>query len=578
MSYKVIIIGSGWSGLAAAKTYLQIDPSINLTVLESEDSLGGTWSSSRIFPELLTQQSYNQYVYPDMPYDPSNEPPCPGNYIPSHQVHRYLNQYAERWGIKDKIRFGVTAEKCQRAPDGVKWELHLQRKDKETEMAICDKLIVATGLTSQPNLPEISSENFTPLHFHSRYLGQNYPALRSPGVNTVCVYGGGKSAYDSVAAAINNGKRVHWIIRDRDGGGMPAIYKPDLFGRPTVDKPFTPVNNLLLPDITATGHWSHRFFHSGKNWLGSWFSWWYWGLLSRTLLSVWKYDENENMKKLKPDRCDHSFYWCAPLPFAVPDETIVNHIREGKTIAIHKAEITRLSGRQVHLSDGTTVETDMLVYATGWQTVIPIFSEEDSLALGLPVRIDRLSSLDPDLRYPSTASQRAEELVLQQFPRLADPPIPPRAPTYTQYRLYRTIVPLPMVKADDRSLAFVGYLHGVGTAVITDVVALWAVAWLTGETKVSRKMEEIEWEVDLYNAYIRRRYLISGRHLPHFLYDWFSITKNMLTELKVPLPQKSIFKPWLPADYGGIVQKWISIHLAWSKGEDLRRRPILDIS
>ncbi|PVF97890.1 FAD/NAD(P)-binding domain-containing protein [Serendipita vermifera] len=557
MGCKVIIIGAGWSGLATAKTYLQIDPSIELVILESEETLGGTWCASRIFPELLTQQATDQYVYPDTPYEPSNEPPQPGNYIPSRRVHEYLNKYAEQWGIKDKIRFGVTVERCKRAPDGVKWEVYLKGKDGEGPL-VCDKLIVASGITSLPNLPDIPEDNFTPLTFHSRYLGQHYSVLQSQEVNTVCVYGAGKSGYDAVTAAINHGKRVHWIIRDK--GGMPPFFKPVLLGRPTDDTTFTPANNALLPDITDTTSWVYRFFHSGKNRFGSWLMWWYVGFMTHMVLRGWKYDQNENLKKLKPDVYERSIFWCTQTPYSVPDDKIIDLVREGKVITVHKAEITKLSGKQVHLSTGTVLETDMLVQATGWRTDIPFFSEEESLALGLPVQVNRLSSLDSKLQYPSEASQKATNIVLETFPRLANPPGVRREAIYTQHRLYRFMVPLPLVEANDRSLVFVGRLTGIGLSIINDVLALWAVAWLTNEMKVDKKKEEIEWEVDLYNAYMRSRYLDAGRHPQILTYEWAGIIHIMMKELGVPLPQKSVWRPWLPADYGGMVDKWKAAH------------------
>jgi dimethylaniline monooxygenase (N-oxide forming) len=277
--------------------YLQVDPSIDLTVLESENSLGGTWSASRVYPELNAQQPYGQYETSDMSFEPTDEPPQPGNYIPSKRLHQYFNEYAEKWNIKDKIRFGATVERCQRAPDGVKWEVHLQGQNEGEHLLVCDKLIIATGLYSQPNIPEIPSENFTPLTFHSRYLGQHYAKLQSKDVNTVCVYGGGKSAYDAVAAAVHHGKQVHWIVR----GSAGAFFKPELFGRPTGDTAFTPALGLLNPDVINMDSWGNRVFHSGRNWLGSWFTWWFWGWLSRKTLEGWRYDENENMRKLKPE-------------------------------------------------------------------------------------------------------------------------------------------------------------------------------------------------------------------------------------------------------------------------------------
>jgi dimethylaniline monooxygenase (N-oxide forming) len=280
-----------------------VDPSIDLTILDSEDTLGGTWAASRIFPELLTQQPYGAYEFTDMSYDPTDDPPQPGNYIPSKRVHEYMNKYAETWGVKDKIRFGVMVERCKRAPDGVKWEVHLGGGNEKSPL-VCDKLIIATGLTSQPKVPNIPSENFTPLMFHSRFFGQHYSTLQEDSIKTVCVYGGGKSGYDAVTAAVNHGKQVFWIIREQGGGGVPAFFKPQLFGKPTAENAFTPINDNNRPTILDTTSWSYRLFHSGKSWFGNWFVWWFWDFSTRQLLAPWKYDENENMRKLKPDLLD----------------------------------------------------------------------------------------------------------------------------------------------------------------------------------------------------------------------------------------------------------------------------------
>jgi dimethylaniline monooxygenase (N-oxide forming) len=226
-----------------------------------------------------------------------------------------------------------------------------------------------------------------------------------------------------------------------------------------------------------------------------------------------------------------SIYWFTRNPYSVADETIIDIIREGKRITVHKAAITKLSGKQVHLEDGTTLETDMLIYATGWENHLPIFSEKDSLALGLPVPIAHLPSLDPNVQYPSEATKKATELVLKSFPRLAHPPISPRTPKYTQFRLYQFTAPLPMVEKEDRSLAFVGYLSVNGTAVLFDTMALWAVGWLTGKMKITRSMKDIEWEVDLYNAYMRQRYATGGVHTPLLAYEWFSVSGSLIVPL-----------------------------------------------
>lgn len=69
-SVKVIVIGAGWSGLVAAKTYLQISKSLNrpidLTVLDDSTNPGGVWSSQRLYPGLVANSPNGLYEYSDL--------------------------------------------------------------------------------------------------------------------------------------------------------------------------------------------------------------------------------------------------------------------------------------------------------------------------------------------------------------------------------------------------------------------------------------------------------------------------------------------------------------------------------
>lgn len=49
----MIVIGAGFNGVVATKTYLRIDRSVDILVIDGESSLGGVWSSSRIYPGLV---------------------------------------------------------------------------------------------------------------------------------------------------------------------------------------------------------------------------------------------------------------------------------------------------------------------------------------------------------------------------------------------------------------------------------------------------------------------------------------------------------------------------------------------
>ena len=66
MHHKVIILGAGLHGLAAAKTYLDIDPSVDLLVVDGDSGIGGVWSKSRIYPGLVFEQSTPMVNFTDM--------------------------------------------------------------------------------------------------------------------------------------------------------------------------------------------------------------------------------------------------------------------------------------------------------------------------------------------------------------------------------------------------------------------------------------------------------------------------------------------------------------------------------
>jgi hypothetical protein len=216
-------------------------------------------------------------------------------------------------------------------------------------------------------------------------------------------------------------------------------------------------------------------------------------------------------------------YWCTPPPYPVAHTEVLDRVRRGDGVTIHVADITRLEDKNLHLSDGNTLQTDILIYATGYAYHEPIFSVEDSYSIGLPIPIDRLSSLEPDTEAHTKRAEDMDKLVLERFPRLADHPSKPRPPTYTQQRLYRSILPLSLLEKQERSLAFVGNLNGAGTCVIADVSALWCVAWMTDKLDVKREKEDVEWEVDYLNAFMRKRWGDRGREAPISVFEWGSV-------------------------------------------------------
>ena len=87
-------------------------------------------------------------------------------------------------------------------------------------------------------------------------------------------------------------------------------------------------------------------------------------------------------------------------------------IKEGK-ISVHTTDISKLEGKTVHLENGETLDSDLVICATGWKKD-PSFKwlGLDEAGLGLPYSEKEKAELN----------QKADETVLTMFPSLRDQP------------------------------------------------------------------------------------------------------------------------------------------------------------
>lgn len=275
----------GLYGCIAAKTYLQLrgaydkEPSENfdsevppcftklsaqgdaLLIVDSASCLGGTWATDRLYPNLLSQNSYGLYEFSDLPLA-SVVPPDPedadNQFIAGWKINRYLHVWCEKWDLLKYIRFNWMVSKISRLPTR-EWKVQITTNASSQIVLVCDKLILATGLTSEPFSPDIpradGSADIPRVHakdvgtYCRENLGyQPIPSekepIRSddsgPTLRRVAIQGGAKSSFDFVhlfASLHRNNPclrehqtpiEVHWIIRQQGSGASwmaPAMSK-----------------------------------------------------------------------------------------------------------------------------------------------------------------------------------------------------------------------------------------------------------------------------------------------------------------------------------------------------------------
>jgi dimethylaniline monooxygenase (N-oxide forming) len=301
-SRRVIIIGAGIYGLTAAKTYLEINPEIQLTIIDNDDSIGGVWSGSRVYTGLVADGPVPVFDLSDLEMKKEFSVPEWSD-IPGSQMHKYLERYAQKFDILRRCILNTEVTHVER--DGRGWKVHTKnvgdRSDDKKETLKCDVLMVATGQFSIPKFPDVDTTSFEGKVLHTRELNKFASGLSSESIQSVAVYGGNKSAFEVVTACYRAGKIVYWLIRE-DGAGPGLLMRASLpDGTSTSKLGFMRITSITLPQIyRQTRSWLDKFLLSGNNALGRRICDWFWK--STTLKRVGdQYEKSENMKLLKPD-------------------------------------------------------------------------------------------------------------------------------------------------------------------------------------------------------------------------------------------------------------------------------------
>ena len=181
------------------------------------------------------------------------------------------------------------------------------------EVLTCDKLIMATGVTSVPNVPDFNLSSYEGFSFHSVEMGRRNEELTADSVKHVTVVGGHKSALEVVGTCALAGKEVEWLMR-ADGGGptwlMPSR-NPD--GNSLAKMSTVRAMGFVNTSVYRSDRWLNRFLHSGRWWLGTWLIAWFWKYLTGIAHGD-KYTKSENGRRLRPQPNKYVMTFCHSSP------------------------------------------------------------------------------------------------------------------------------------------------------------------------------------------------------------------------------------------------------------------------
>jgi hypothetical protein len=310
------IVGAGFSGLGAAKAFR--DAGIPYDHLEADDAVGGNWyhgvyDSTHIISSR-EGTGYSDFAMPgDWPDFPSRD-----------QMLAYLNAYADEFLLRERIEFNTEVTKAERlSPNGMAgWRLTL--KDGETRDY--QGVVVANGHHWKKRIPNYPGE-FTGKTFHSK----DYKRPSDFDGRRVLVVGAGNSACDIAVEAAREGFET-WISIRRGTHFLPKT----IFGIP-----FDRFDRWWLPVAAQKA-------------------------LLKVLLPI-AVGSNERYGVPKPE---HDLFDRHPTV----NSQLLYELRHGRIAP--KPNIERLEGRTVHFVDGTSVEADTIVWATGFDVSFPFLDHD----------------------------------------------------------------------------------------------------------------------------------------------------------------------------------------------------------
>ncbi|KAI0855939.1 hypothetical protein F4860DRAFT_430135 [Xylaria cubensis] len=554
----VAIIGAGWYGLVAARTYLRLRPSTNLIIIDSDNTVGGVWSKDRLYPNLVAQVRHGLFNYSDTPM-PRNGGNPKDPKVTGEMIHTYLQKYAEDHDLLRRIRFNTFVTDAKQSEGG--WRLSLKGTDEVIET---EKLLVATGVTSIPSLPDLDTSTSSLPIIHSRDLGTHYKEIGDETIREVVVVGAAKSAYDAVYLLLKMGKKVTWAIRREGGGPLSILPYKVLNTINAIAFASTRLMSHLSPSILNTKGTLYKMFQTTRP--GRWVVGRFWDFLDFNSSVHAGYGKGDHVALLKPEIDRQSVFWSSSGLGLVtlPDFWPTLH---NPNLTVRRDVVEEIKGNTIKFESTDPIHADYMIMCTGWGDHFGIFDAEHKAKIGLPAYGENVEAFSEtqDIDW-TTYYDDADKTVDEKLPFLADPPKLKYTKTLNpalqkRWNLYRRVVPVSMAAKGDRSLAILGQIHTVQTPLVSEVQSLWAILYLLGEVELP-DVDTMAREVSLWNTWTRKRYLGQGQKHTYSLYDFLSYIDSIFADLKLDSHRKSNFlsellSPYEPQDFNGFVDEYI---------------------
>jgi monooxygenase len=343
---SVLIVGAGLSGIGAAVHLQRNCPERSYAILESRESIGGTWDLFR-YPGIRSDSDMFTLGYSFKPWT------NPKSIADGASILSYIEETATEYGVEEKIRFGHRVVAAEWSSAEARWTVRAERADGEQVELTCDWLYGCTGYYRY-------DEGFSPkFEGAERFEGevvhpQHWPEDLDYGGKRVVVIGSGATAITLVPAMAGRAAKVTMLQRS-------PTYVVSLPGV----EPLAPILRRFLPEKTvyAITRWKNVLLTSLSY------------QLSRRAPRLMKRVLRKGVERQLPEDYDVDRHfqptydpWDQRL-CVVPRGDLFKAIRSGKADVVTD-RIETFTEKGIELESGQELEADVIVTATGLNMLV----------------------------------------------------------------------------------------------------------------------------------------------------------------------------------------------------------------
>ncbi len=233
---KVIIVGSGFSGLAMAIRLKQNGIS-DFVILERAEEVGGTWHYNT-YPGCMCDVPSHLYSLSFAP-----NPNWSRTYSPQAEIREYLRRCADQFGIRPHLRTNVEVRSSSWQSQDEQWEL-----DTTAGTFTGTVVVSGAGPLTEPLVPDLPGlEHFQGKMMHSARWDHDYP-LRGKRVASI---GTGASAIQYVPEIQPEVEKLH-VFQRTPPWVMPHGDRAITEAERTLYRRFPPAQQLVRAGVYAS--------------------------------------------------------------------------------------------------------------------------------------------------------------------------------------------------------------------------------------------------------------------------------------------------------------------------------------